>query len=367
MSPYIYELPGWPRFTWSAEKLQKPLAAARNHQGFFLGTMRGLGFAVKQEAMLASMTTEIVKSSEIEGESLPPNQVRSSIARKLGLEAAGLGREPRKIEGVVEMTLDAVKSRAEPLTRERLFAWHRNLFEGSGEKFPIGGWRDDAEGPMQVVSGAIGSYKVHYEAPPAAKLEGEMRRFLEWESGESEMDPVLKAGLAHLWFVTVHPFGDGNGRIGRAITERGLARSEGGEQRFYSLSSQIMQERSAYYDALELAQKDSLDVTDWLEWFIGCFDRALTSSQSLLSNVLKRDAFWRKYAPAPLNARQKEMITRLIDGFDGKLTSTKWAKIMKCSQDTAGRDIGHLVELGILAKDAAGGRSTSYSLAPIEL
>jgi len=361
---YIHESDGWPHFTWDAARIERLLAAARNHQGFFLGTMKGLGFTVQQESMLASMTTEIVKSSEIEGETLPPSQVRSSIARKLGLEAAGLNREQRKVDGVVTMTLDAVKSWREPLTKERLFAWHREMFEGSGANIKIGAWRDDADGPMQIVSGQIGDYRVHYEAPAATKLEAEMTRFLDWENADQGLDPVLKAGLAHFWFVAIHPFGDGNGRIARAITERNLTRAENGAQRFYSPSAQIMKERSDYYQVLEVSQKGSVDATGWLEWFLGCFDRALSSAEELLGTALKRDAFWKEHATAPLNQRQKDMINRLLDGFVGKMRTSKWATLAKCSQDTAGRDISELVALGILVKDEAGGRSTSYSLAP---
>lgn len=361
---YIHEDAAWPNFTWDSRRIERSLAAARNHQGFFLGTMKGLGFTVQQEAMLASMTAEIVKSSEIEGETLPPSQVRSSIARKLGLEAAGLNKEQRKVDGVVTMTLDAVKSWKEPLTKERLFTWHREMFEGSGANIIIGAWRDDADGPMQIVSGQIGNYRVHYEAPAAEKLEAEMARFLEWENADQGLDPVLKAGLAHFWFVAIHPFGDGNGRIARAITERNLTRAENGAQRFYSPSAQIMKERNDYYQVLEVSQKGSVDATGWLEWYLGCFDRALSSAEELLGTALKRDAFWKEHASAPLNQRQKDMINRLLDGFVGKLRTSKWATLAKCSQDTAGRDIAELIALGILVKDEAGGRSTSYSLAP---
>lgn len=360
----IHEDAAWPNFTWDARRIERLLAAARNHQGFFLGTMKGLGFTVQREAMLASLTAEIVKSSEIEGETLPPSQVRSSIARKLGLEAVGMNKEQRKVEGVVTMTLDAVKSWKVPLTKERLFAWHREMFEGSGANIKIGAWRDDADGPMQIVSGQIGDYRVHYEAPAAAKLEAEMTRFLDWENADQGLDPVLKAGLAHFWFVAIHPFGDGNGRIARAITERNLTRAENGAQRFYSLSAQIMKERSDYYQVLEVSQKGSVDATGWLEWFLGCFDRALSSAEELLGTALKRDAFWKEHATAPFNQRQKDMINRLLDGFVGKMRTSKWATLAKCSQDTAGRDISELVALGILVKDEAGGRSTSYSLAP---
>lgn len=312
------------------------------------------------------MTTEIVKSSEIEGETLPPSQVRFSIERKLGLEAAGLAKEQRRVEGVVTMTLDAVKSWNEPLTKERLFAWHRGMFEGSGANIKIGAWRDDADGPMQIVSGQIGSYRVHYEAPAADKLESEMAKFLEWESADQSLDPVLKAGLAHFRFVAIHPFGDGNGRIARAITERNLTRAEKGARRFYSLSAQIMKERNDYYQVLEVSQKGNVDVTGWLEWYLGCFDRALTAAEDLIATALKRDAFWKAHAAAPLNQRQRDMLNRLLDGFVGKLRTSKWAALSNCSQDTAGRDIAELVHLGILVKDEAGGRSTSYSLAPFD-
>lgn len=361
---YIHESDGWPHFTWDAARIERQLAASRNHQGFFLGTMKGLGFSVQQESMLANMTTEIVKSSEIEGEALPPSQVRSSIACKLGLESVGLAKGNRKVDGVVTMTLDAVKSWNEPLTKERLFAWHREMFEGSGANIKIGAWRDDADGPMQIVSGQIGNYRVHYEAPVAKKLEAEMARFLEWENADQGLDPVLKSGLAHFWFVAIHPFGDGNGRIARAIAERNLTRAENGSRRFYSMSAQIMKERNDYYQVLEVSQKGSVDATGWLEWYLGCFDRALSSAEEVLGTALKRDAFWKEHASAPLNQRQRDMINRLLDGFVGKLRTSKWAALSKCSQDTAGRDISELVSLGILVKDEAGGRSTSYSLAP---
>lgn len=361
---YIHENDGWPHFTWDAARIERLLAAVRNHQGFFLGTMKGLGFTVQQESMLASMTAEIVKSSEIEGETLPPSEVRFSIERKLGLETAALAKEQRKVDGVVTMTLDAVKSWNEPLTKERLFAWHRQMFEGGEASFKIGAWRDDADGPMQIVSGQIGGYRVHYEAPAAERLESEMARFLEWENADQGLDPVLKSGLAHFWFVAIHPFGDGNGRIARAIGERNLTRAENGSRRFYSVSAQIMKERNDYYRILEVSQKGSLDATGWIEWYLGCFDRALSSAEDLLGNALRREAFWKAHESLPLNQRQKDMINRLLDGFVGKLRTSKWATLTKCSQDTAGRDISELLRLGILVKDEAGGRSTSYSLKP---
>lgn len=367
LNKYLYELPGWPNFTWDAGALSGRLAATRHHQGLLIGKIQALGFALQNEAALDNMTLEVVKSSEIEGETLPPDQVRSSIARRLGLDVAGLPPEDRKIAGVVDMTLDATRNFAEPLTAERLFLWHADLFARGSDDFhtiKIGTWRDDAHGPMQVVSSDRGQVKVHYQAPPASRVEAEMNAFLDWENRADSTDPVLKAAVAHLWFVTIHPFDDGNGRIARTIADRALARSEGSPKRFYSMSAQIRKERGEYYRMLEKTQKDSLDITPWLDWFLGCLDRAFTEAEAESAAVLRKDKFWKDHVAIRFNERQRRVLSRLLDRFEGKLTSSKWAKLADCSQDTASRDIADLIERGILVKNEAGGRSTSYSLKP---
>lgn len=365
MSRYIYELPDWPHFRWDEKRLAVSLAALRHRQGRLLGRMETLGFPLRAEATLQTLTLDVVKSSEIEGEILNREQVRSSIARRLGMNIGGLAPADRSVEGVVEMTLDATQHYSAPLTDERLFGWHAALFPTgySGiSKITVGRWRDDSKGPMQVVSGAIGRERVHFEAPAAKRLEKEMAAFLKWFNGTDQTDPVLQAGLAHLWLVTVHPFDDGNGRIARAIADMALARSEQSAQRFYSMSGQIRTERKTYYEMLEKTQYGGLDVTPWLEWFLACLDRALDGTEATLGNVLQKARFWETHAAVVLNDRQRVMLNKLLDGFEGKLTSSKWAKIVECSQDTALRDILDLVNHGILVKDTAGGRSTSYSL-----
>jgi Fic family protein len=330
--------------------------------------MEALGFPLKQEAVLQTLTEDVVKSSEIEGEMLDVSQVRSSIARRLGMDVGGLEPADRRVEGVVEMTLDATRHYDQALTAERLFAWHASLFPTGRigmRKLRTGAWRDDSTGPMQVVSGPLRREHVHFEAPPAAKLEGEMRAFLDWFNDDSTgvgSDAVLKAGLAHLWFVTIHPFDDGNGRIARAIADLALARSEHSSQRFYSMSAQIRQERAAYYNVLEQAQKATMDVTAWMEWFLACLGRAIDGARTTLAAVLSKARFWEAIRAVPLNERQRLMLNRLLDGFEGKLTTSKWAKIAKCSSDTALRDILDLVERDILVRNPEGGRSTSYSL-----
>jgi len=365
MPTYIHELPDWPKFRWDQNRLADRLAAVRHRQGRLIGRMEALGFPLRSEATLENLTQEVLKSSEIEGEILDREQVRSSIARRLGMDIGGLTAADRHVEGVVEMMLDATEKYSEPLTTERLFGWHAAMFptgRSGMKRITVGGWRDDASGPMQVVSGPIGRERVHYEAPPAHRLAAEMKAFLDWFNGEAAIDPVLKAAVAHLWFVTIHPFNDGNGRIARTIADMALARSEGTAQRFYSMSAQIRQERNAYYDILERTQKGDLDITSWLEWFLGCLDRAFDGAESTLSNVFKKARFWEKHAGAAFNDRQRDMLNRLLNGFEGKLTTSKWAQIAKCSQDTALRDIDDLVARGILRKEPAGGRSTSYSL-----
>lgn len=329
--------------------------------------MEALGFNLRQEAVLQTLTADVIESSEIEGEKLDAGQVRSSIARRLGMDIGGIKPADRHVEGAVEMMLDATRHYDHPLTEDRLFAWHAAIFptgRSGMTKIKTGAWRDDKTGPMQVISGPIGKEHVQYQAPKASRVPREMKAFLKWfESGE-RMDPVLKAGLAHLWFVTIHPFPDGNGRIARAIADMALARSEDSPQRFYSMSAQVRQERNAYYDILERTQKGTLDVTPWMEWFLGCLGRAIDGAQAILGAVLKKARFWERIRDVPLNERQRLIVNRLLDGFEGKLTSSKYAALAKCSQDTAHRDILALVERRFLVLNPEGGRSTSYSLAP---
>jgi Fic family protein len=331
--------------------------------------MEGLGFSLRREAQLETLTLDVLKSSEIEGERLPADQVRSSIARRLGIETAGTRPAEREVEGVVEMMLDATQSFHEPLTQERLSAWHGALFptgRSGMRKVRVGAWRADEAGPMQVVSGPIGKEKVHYEAPAASLLDRDMSEFLTWaNNGADKTDGVLRAALAHLWFVTIHPFDDGNGRIARAIADWALARTEGSSQRFYSMSAQIRQERTAYYDILESTQKGTLDVTPWVEWFLGCLGRAFDGTEVTLAGVLRKARFWESHANATINERQRALLNRLLDGLTGKLTTSKWATLARSSHDTALRDIRDLVEQGVLRKDDGGGRSTSYSLRDI--
>jgi Fic family protein len=370
MSTYIHELKNWPRLHWSEKNLAQPLGAVRHKQGRLIGRMEGLGFNLRAEANLQTITEEVIKSSEIEGEVLDRDQVRSSIARRLGMDIGALAPADRHVEGVVEMILDATGNYAASLTEERLFDWHAALFptgRSGMSKITVGTWRKDQSGPMQVVSGPVGRERVHFQSPVAKRLQTEMQAFLDWFNAEdATIDPVIKAGVAHLWFVTIHPFDDGNGRIARAIADQALARSENSAQRFYSMSAQIWKERNAYYDILEATQKADLDITSWLQWFLGCLDRAFGGAETTLGVVLKKARFWEKYTGAAFNERQRLIINRLLDGFEGKLTSSKWAKLVKSSQDTALRDIDDLLQRGVLTKDAAGGRSTSYSLATEE-
>ena len=364
MTRYIHQLTEWPKFTWDHDALAALLADIRHRQGRLLGRMEGLGFSLQQEAKLETLTLDVVKSSEIEGENLNTDEVRSSIARRLGMDIAGAIPANRNVEGVVEMTLDATQNFDKPLTDDRLFAWHAALFptgRSGMRKIIAGAWRDDADGPMEVVSGPIGKERVHYEAPAAPLLDKEMAQFFDWANESDGTDPVLRAALAHLWFVTIHPFDDGNGRIARAISDWALARSEKSPQRFYSMSSQIRQERDAYYKILERTQKGTLDVTPWMAWFLVCLGRAFKGTEATLATVLHKAQFWQKHADVNTNDRQRLLLNKMLDGFDGKLTSSKWAKIAKCSQDTAIRDIQDLVAHGVLKKDPGGGRSTSYS------
>jgi Fic family protein len=366
MVRYIHELRGWPRFKWGQEQVSGKLAAVRHRQGRLLGRMERLGLALRSEATLQTLTEDVLKSSEIEGEILDKDQVRSSIARRLGIDIGALTPAERRVEGVVEMILDATGKYDTPLNDKRMFGWHAALFPAgrSGmRRISVGAWRDDKSGPMQVVSGPPQRERVHFQAPAAKRLKREMHDFLQWFNARPDIDPVLKAAIAHLWFVTIHPFDDGNGRIARAISDMALARSEKTAQRFYSMSSQIRQERTAYYGILESTQKGGLDISEWLEWFLDCLDRAFDGAETLLAGVLAKARFWETYAGVDLNGRQRMVVSRLLDGLEGKLTSSKWAKLAKCSQDTAGRDIDDLMKRGILIKNAAGGRSTSYSLA----
>ncbi len=370
MPNYIHELPDWPKFRWNDKRLADQLAAVRHRQGRLIGRMEALGLRLQKEATLQSLTEEVVKSSEIEGEILDKDQVRSSLARRLGVDIGGLIPADRHVEGIVEMMLDATENYGKPLTGERLFGWHAALFptgRSGMHKITVGNWRTPEAGPMQVVSGPEGRQRVHFEAPAAARLDAEMKTFLEWFNANAQnFDPVLKAAIAHLWFVTIHPFEDGNGRIARAIADQQLARSEKSAQRFYSMSAQIQQERKAYYDILETTQKGDLEITPWLEWFLGCLDRAFDGAETILASVLRKAKFWERHAGEKFNERQKTMLNRLLDGFEGNLTSSKWATITKSSQDTASRDIDDLLARNILVKDAGGGRSTSYSLAEID-
>lgn len=360
---YIHQQQGWPAFQWDKERIFEILVPVRHQQGLLIGKMKSLGFELRKEATLQTITEDVMKSSEIEGEILDKSLVRSSIARRLGMDVGGLDKIDRDVEGVVEMMLDATQNNHQPLTKERLCAWHASLFptQRSGlSKITVGKWR---HGPMQVVSGYYGRERVHFEAPAPDNLEHEMTKFIEWLNCDSSMDLIIKASIAHIWFVTIHPFDDGNGRIGRAIIDYLLAKSEESRQRFYSLSSQIQQERKKYYEILEETQKGNLDITLWIEWFIECLSRAIQRASCDLNVVLYKAQFWEKIAGAQLNVRQNKLINLLLNGIDGKLTSSKWAKIAKCSQDTAYRDIQELIALGILVKNPESGRSTSYSLA----
>jgi Fic family protein len=363
MAKYIHQLAKWPDFRWNHEITLPLLSNVRHKQGRLNGHMEALGFALRNETILQTLTLDVLKSTEIEGEILNPEQVRSSIAKRLGMDVAGLVPASRNIEGVVEMMLDATQNYNLPVDKNRLFGWHSALFPSgrSGmHKIIVGNWRNSKKGPMQVVSGAMGKEKIHYQAPDADRLEKEMKLFLKWLNTNNSIDLVLKSALAHLWFVTIHPFDDGNGRIARAISDMQLAKADGDHQRFYSMSAQIQLERNVYYDILEKTQKGTLDITEWLAWFLNCLERALNATDDVLKNILKKTKFWDKHTQTSINERQRLMINKLFDGFIGKLNSSKWAKIAKCSPDTALRDIQDLINKDILQKEPAGGRSTTY-------
>ena len=365
MTDYIHELPGWPRFTWKRDRLAEPLAGIRYQQGKLIGHMEALGFELRQEALLTTITEDVVQSSAIEGDRLDLHQVRSSVARRLGLDIAGLTPSDRNVDGIVEMMLDATGNYDEPLTDDRLFGWHAALFPNSRSgltRILTGAWREDRSGPMQVVSGAIGRERVHYQAPAAKRVPKDMKAFFSWFEKSATTDAVLHAAQAHLWFVTIHPFEDGNGRIARAIADMALARSENSPQRFYSMSAQIRRERSEYYSALQNAQKGSLDITAWMEWFLACLGRAIASAHGNLQSVLGKARFWEMAAAHSLNPRQRQVLNRVLDGFDGRLTSSKWAVLARCSADTALRDITELLGWGLLERGSERGRSTGYVL-----
>jgi Fic family protein len=365
---YIHELPSWPRFQLDLDQLAELLAAARLQQGRLIGHMEALGFTLRTEAVLQTLTSDVIKSSEIEGQRLDAEQVRSSIARRLGVDIGALKPADRNVEGVVEMMLDATRKYDQPLTAARLFGWQAALFptgRSGMRKIKTGRWRDDSTGPMQVVSGPEHREKVHFEAPAAPRLPAEMKAFLKWFNAGPDGDAVVKAALAHLWFVTIHPFDDGNGRIARAVTDMALGRSEGSSQRFYSMSAQIRLERNAYYDILERTQSGGMNITPWMDWFLGCLGRAVDGAQTTLKSVLLKARFWETFAATPLNDRQRNIVIRLLDGFEGKLTTSKYSKLTQSSQDTALRDILTLVDRGILVRGEEGGRSTSYALREI--
>lgn len=365
MKAFIHQLDHWPNFTWRLDEFVNLLSEVRNLQGRLLGRMESLGFDLRKEATLETLTLDVLKTTEIEGEYLNPEQVRSSIARRLGMEIAGSVESDRNVDGIVEMMIDATQKCFKPLTADRLFDWHAALFQSGRSgmyKITVANWRKDSSGPMQVVSGAMGKEKVHFQAPASSLLESEMRRFLNWFNTNKELDLVLKAAIAHLWFITIHPFDDGNGRIARAITDMLLAQSDHSTQRFYSMSAQIRIERKQYYEILEKTQKGNLDITDWMKWFLQCLINALKATDNILNRVLFKADFWNKHAKTVMNERQKKLLNKILDGFEGKLTSSKWARIAKCSKDTAIRDINDLINKDILKKDDAGGRSTNYIL-----
>ena len=363
---WIHEHQNWSNFTWDFKALASKLADIRYRQGRLLGRMESIGFELKREASLSTLTNDVVKSSAIEGEDLSPEEVRSSIARRLGINIAGLIPANRNVDGIVEMMCDATQCFTKPLTKDRLFDWHAALFptgRSGMRRITVSGWRTTDVGPMQVVSGPIGHEKVHFEAPSADRLENEMQTFFAWFENDSDIDPVLKAGIAHLWFVTIHPFEDGNGRIARAIGDMALARADGTANRFYSLSTQIESERKDYYDQLEHQQRASPEITDWLKWFLDCLGRAILGAEGTLGNVLFKAELWGKINQKPVSERERLVINRMLeDDFKGHMNTSKYAKLAKCSNDTALRDISDLKERGIFIQNPGGGRSTSYRL-----
>jgi len=363
MAKYIYEFKDWPHFSWDDRSIYTVFGEVKLLQGKIIGQMNALGFSAKTEAKLTALTLDVVKSSEIEGEILNYDQVRSSIARRLGINTAGLVPSTRHIEGVVEMLLDATQRYHQPLTAKRMFGWHAALFP-TGYSGPyeieVGQYRT---GEMQVVSGAMGKEKIHYEAVKPKKVKAEMNVFLDWFNHDHSLDPVIKAAIAHFWFIIIHPFDDGNGRIGRAITDMLLAHAEGSGERFYSMSSQILIERKRYYDVLQKVQHSTGDITEWIDWFLHCLKNAMLATEKTTQRILRKAEFWKLQEQTPINERQRIVLNMLLDGFEGKLQSSKWAKIVKVSSDTALRDIKDLIEKGILRETGEGGRSVSYELA----
>ena len=362
---YIWQLPDWPNLTYDAAALAAPLAQVHRAQGQLMGRMAELGLAQREQATLQVLTQEVIKTSEIEGEHLNLDAVRSSIARRLGLDIGALAPSDRHVDGVVDVVLDATRNFDQPLTEERLLGWHAALFPTgySGRvRITVAAWRTDASGPMEVVSGPVGREKVHFTAPPADTLSKQTEAFFKWFEAAAVGDALIKAGLAHLWLVTLHPFDDGNGRISRSVGDMALARAEGTSQRFYSFSAQIQRERKDYYDQLEATQKGPLDVTPWLSWFLACLLRAVQGADTTLAGVLDKAQFWQRWAGTPMNARQTQVLNRVLDGFEGKLTNAKWAALGKCSADTALRDINDLLARGVLRRLEGGGRSTGYEL-----
>ncbi len=362
MAKYIYEYNNWTNFTWREIDINALFGEVRNLQGKLIGQMNMLGFATKEEATLINLTLDVIKSSEIEGEKLNYDQVRSSIARRLGINIAGLVSTNRNVEGVVEMMLDATQNYQKSLTNKRLFGWHSALFptgHSGMHKIEVGRYRT---GEMQIVSGAMGKEKVHFEAVPASDVKTEMDKFLKWFNGNQTIDPVLKAAIAHFWFIIIHPFDDGNGRIARAISDLMLARADGAKERYYSMSSQILVERKRYYEILQKVQHSSGDITEWLDWFLQCLKNSLLATETTLEKVLRKTEFWKTHENTKFNERQRLVLNKLFDGFEGKLKSSKWAKIAKCSPDTALRDIKDLIDKGIISQQLKGGRSTNYEL-----
>jgi len=361
----IQESKDWPNFTWDNDILLPYVSKVRDLQGRLIGRMEGMGFELREEAVLETLTVDIVKSSEIEGELLNPEEVRSSVARNFGMEISGLAHTNREVDGLVDMMLDATQKYKEPITKDRLYGWHAALFPAGRSgmyKITVGAWRGDEKGPMEVVSGPLGREKVHYTAPEAPRLEEEMKRFLAWFNAEDQMEPVLKSGIAHLWFVSIHPFDDGNGRIARAIADTQLARADRTKQRFYSMSAQIMKSKKGYYDVLESTQKGSMDVSQWLVWYFERLNEALEACDEILSKTLLKAKFWELHKTTQFNERQIEMINKLLGEFVGKLHSSKWAKMTKVHRDTARRDIQDLIDKGVLSDSGEGGRSTNYIL-----
>jgi Fic family protein len=363
MPKYIYQFESWPDFTWNESEILTLLGKVRHLQGKLFGQINALGFSVKEETMLSALTLDVLKSSEIEGEILNYEQVRSSIARKLGLEYAGMIYSDRYVDGVVEMMLDATQNYTNPLNDERLFGWHAALFptgRSGMHRIETACYRS---GDMQIISGAMGKEKIHYTAPPPDHMKFEMDRLINWFNQDGQLDLVIKSAIAHFWFIIIHPFDDGNGRIARAISDLFLAHSDDSSERFYSLSNQILMERKEYYAVLQKVQFNNGDITEWLTWFLNCLNRALESAQEIIGKVLHKAEFWDKHKETELNSRQRLILNKLFDGFEGKLKSSKWAKVAKCSPDTALRDIKDLIDKGILKQDESGGRSTNYELA----